>query len=123
MERKTVSLEIQVTGMQKDVSYLKEKVDAVDVKLDKMDGKTDKLMTDLPGVFKEVMENYVTKDEFRSFRDVVVISMKEHEGFEKSITSLKTNNKVIAGIGGAIVFILSFGDTIAEWLTSLVHTP
>jgi len=122
MEQKTASLEIQITGVQKDVSYLKEKVDAVDVKLDKMDGKTDKLMTDLPSVFKDIMENYVTKDEFRAFQGVVNISMKEYEGFEKSITSLKTNNKVIAGIGGAIVFILSFGNTIADWLTSLVHT-
>lgn len=123
VEKKTVGLEIQVTGVQKDVSYLKEKVDKLDIKLDKMDVKNDKLITDLPGVFKQIMENYVTKDEFRSFHDVVIASMKEHEGFEKDITSLKTNNKILAAIGSAIILLLSFGETIAKWLTSLAHQP
>lgn len=121
MERKTASLEIQVTGVQKDVSYLKEKVDKVDIKLDKMDSKTDKLMTDLPGVFREIMENYVTKDEFMSFKEIVEISMAEHKGFDKRISGVEFKWKMVTILGGILATLLTFGDTIANWLTSLVH--
>lgn len=120
---KTQKLEIQVTKVQKDVSYLKEKVDNVDIKLDKMDTKTEKIMKDLPEIFEEIMRNYVTKDEYKSFKEEVRCSMDEHAVFDKRLGESELRWKVASALGGLLVFVLSFGETIVEWLSKLIQKP
>jgi len=120
---KTHELENKLTKVQTDVSYLKKKMDKVEIKLDSMDDKTDRLMSELPGVFKDIMENYVSRAEFTSFQGTVLDEIKEHKVFDKRLDGLETRNKVITAVFSVALFILSFGETITKWLTNLVHQP
>jgi uncharacterized coiled-coil DUF342 family protein len=124
---KTHELENKLTRVQTDVSYLKKKMDKVEVKLESMDDKTDKLMNDLPGIFREIMESYVSRKEFDSFKTEVKDDMKGIASVQKALVEdsnkLKTYQKAIAWIFGIVVFLLSFGETMGKWLTSLVHQP
>ncbi len=118
---KTQNLEIQVTRVQKDVSYLKDKMDKVENKLERMDEKTDKLMNELPIVFKEMMENYVSRKEFDNFVRECGESEGIHEGFDKRLRAIETKIAIGTAIFSIVVFLLSFGETISKWLTNLVH--
>lgn len=120
---KTHELENKLTKVQTDVSYLKKKMDKVEIKLDSMDDKTDRLMSELPGVFKDIMENYISRAEFTSFQGTVLDEIKEHKVFDKRLDGLETRNKVITAVFSVVLFILSFGETIAKWLNNLVHQP
>lgn len=124
---KTHELENKLTRVQTDVSYLKKKMDKVEVKLESMDDKTDKLMNDLPGIFREVMESYVSRKEFDSFKIEIKDDVKDLLLVQKSLVDdsnkLKTYQKAIAWIFSIVLFFLSFGGKISEWLTSLVHQP
>jgi len=120
---KTHELENKLTKVQTDVSYLKKKMDKVEIKLDSMDDKTDRLMSELPGVFKDIMENYISRAEFTSFQGTVLDEIKEHKVFDKRLDELETRNKVITAVFSVALFILSFGETIAKWLNNLVHQP
>ena len=124
---KTHELENKLTRVQTDVSYLKKKMDKVEVKLESMDDKTDKLMNDLPNIFREIMESYVSRKEFDSFKVEIRQDMRNLSDEQKILVEdsnkLKTYQKVIAGVFSAVLFVLSFGETIAQWLTSLVHQP
>ena len=124
---KTHELENKLTRVQTDVSYLKKKMDKVEVKLESMDDKTDKLMNDLPNIFREIMESYVSRKEFDSFKIEIKDDVKDLLLVQKSLVDdsnkLKTYQKAIAWIFSIVLFFLSFGGKISEWLTSLVHQP
>jgi len=124
---KTHELENKLTRVQTDVSYLKKKMDKVETKLESMDDKTDKLMNDLPSIFREIMESYVSRKEFDSFKteikEGIRVVVAEQKVLSEDSNKLKTYQKVIAAIFSILVFLLSFGDTISQWLTSLVHQP
>jgi CII-binding regulator of phage lambda lysogenization HflD len=121
VSERTNKLENKITKVQADVSYLKGKVDKVEIKLESMDDKTDKLMSELPAVFKEIMQCYVARSEFESFQKFVIEATAEHKIFEKRISTVETKFVIGSAIGGFIILILSFGETLTRWLTSLVH--
>jgi len=120
---KTHELENKLTLVQADVSYLKEKVDKVEIKLESMDNKTDQLMNDLPVVFKSIMENYIARSEYDLFVKRMEKEFEKSTRVDKRVTKLEGKGAVIAGVFGVLLFILSFGETISKWLTSLVHQP
>lgn len=119
---KTHELENKLTLVQSDVSYLKEKMDKVEIKLELMDNKTDQLMNDLPAVFKDIMENYIARKEYDLFVKRMEKELDKSTKVDKRVAKLETKGAVIAGVFSVVIFILSFGETIARWLTSLVHT-
>lgn len=118
---KTHELENKLTRVQTDVSYLKKKVDKVESKLESMDDKTDRLVSELPAVFKNIMEGYITRGEFTSFQDAVTKNIKEHKGFDRRLGEIETRNKIITSVFGVAIFILSFGETIVRWLSNLLR--
>lgn len=118
VEEKTGKLEVQVTKVQKDVSYLKKGMDTVNVKIDKLDEKTDMIVSDMPKIFQDIMNNYVTRKEFEELEKNVGEVQTIAQDNRARIVKFTITWSVISGV---VVFLLSFGEQIAQFLTSVTH--